>query len=145
MRGFSLIEIVIVVAILALLVGLGLFMSMETLGGTIYRSEQATIVSLLQKARSRAMANIDQVAWSVCYAAPNYLVAKGATCNAANAYDTVAANPAVAAASHFADPAKFPTVVFAQLSGNTAPAEIVIVQDNRTSTTTLNHEGTIIW
>ncbi len=145
MRGFSLIEILIVIAILAVLIGLGLFMSMETLKGTIYRSEQATIVSLLQKARSRSMANIDQVPWSVCYVAPNYIVAKGAVCNAANAYDTVGATPAVAIASDFADPAKFPTVVFAQLSGDTAAVDIEIMQDNRTSTITINHEGTIIW
>jgi len=144
-RGFTLIEIVVVIGILAVLLSLGLFMSMETLRGTIYRSEAATIVSLLQKARSRGMANIEQSPWSVCYVNTQYVVAKGALCNAATAHDVVAANPGVAAASSFADPAKFPTIVFAQLSGNTTATSITVLQDSRTQTIAITHEGTIIW
>ena len=53
-RGFTLMEIIVVVALFSILTTLGLFMSMETLRGTLSRSEGSVIVSLLQKARVRA-------------------------------------------------------------------------------------------
>lgn len=136
-------EIAVVMAIFTALIALGLFMSMETLKGTIYRSEEATIVSLLQKARSRSMNNINQAQWGVCYVAPNYVLFKGTVCSSAAAVDTLAANAGVAAASDFAH--TFPTVVFAQLSGTTAAATITVLQDSRSATITINNEGTIIW
>lgn len=145
--GFTLIEILIVIAIFTVLIALGLFMSMETFKGSMYRSEEATIVSLLQKARSRAMANVFQTAWSVCYSAPNYIIAHGSGCPA-GAYDTVAANAGVATVSDFANVAKFPTVVFQQLSGDTTSASdvsITVVQDSISRPITINHEGAIIW
>ncbi len=130
-------------SIFSLILVLGLFMSMETFRGTIYRSEKATIVSVLQKARSRAMANVYQTPWSVCYIAPNYVIAKGASCTSATAFDKIEANPAVVTASNFAS--TFPTISFAQLTGDTAAATLTVVQDSRSSTISLNYEGAIIW
>ena len=143
MRGFTLMEIVITVAIFSLLIALGLFMSMETFRGVSYRSEVDVIVSLLQKARSRAMNNIEQAPWGVCYDPPNYLVFKGSDCNAAFALDRVEANASVAAASDF--DSTFPPVVFSQLSGQTTEESIVVKQNDRTSTISINEAGTILW
>ncbi len=142
-RGFSMIEVMITVALLSLLVALGLFMSMEAYRGATRRSERDVIVSMLERARSRAMANIDETSWSVCYDAGNYIIAKGATCDDASAHDRVEANAGVAAASNFSS--TFPTVEFAQLTGNATDETITVVQDGKNAVITTNHEGRINW
>lgn len=141
-RGFTLIEIVVVMAIFTVLIGLGLFMSIDSYRGFAFRSEQDTIVSVLEKARSRAVNNYYQSPWGVCYLAPNYLIFKGSTCTAVNS-DAIPANAGVAAASNFAT--TFPTVVFSQLAGTSTGGTITVTQNARTSTVQINYEGTIIW
>ena len=144
MKGFSLIEIIVTVTIYTVLVGLGLFVGMGAFRGSIHRSEDATIVSLLQRARSRAMANMHESEWSVCYIAPNYVVAKGADCTVGAARETFEANAGVATDSEF--DTTFPIVVFERLTGNTTPKEIVVKQDGREPVKiSTNHAGTIIW
>lgn len=144
--GFTLVEIIVVIGIFSLLVVLGLFMSFETLRGTLYRSEEATIVSLLEKARSRAMNNINESAWGMCYIEPDYVIIKGVVCDDAYVLDRVAANPAVVAASSFISKT-YPFVVFSQLSGIPVgtPQPIIVIQDARSSTISVNNEGTILW
>ncbi len=143
MKGFSIIEIIVTLAIFSTLVGLGLFMGVQTISTAVHRSEEATIVSLLQKARSRAMNNLQQSAWGVCYKAPNYVIFKGrpSTCAAAVPVDTIAANANVATVSDFS---KFP-IIFTQLSGTTTAATLSVVQGSDTKLITVNYEGTIIW
>lgn len=140
MRGFSLIEVLVVVAIFTVLIGLGLFMSMETLRGAFHRSERDTIVSLLERARSRAMNNIEQSPWGMCYLAPDYVVFKGTAGCVTAAVDTLAANPGTATTGLLA-----PGIVFSQLAGTTTPATVMVTQNGRTSAITTNYEGTIIW
>src|SRR3954466_3570125 len=80
-KGFTLIEILVVTAIFAVIISLGLLMSMETFRGTTFRSERDTMVGVLQKARSRAMANIKQSQWGVHYQMSDhtYTIFKGST------------------------------------------------------------------
>jgi prepilin-type N-terminal cleavage/methylation domain-containing protein len=139
-KGFTLLEILVVIAIFTVLIALGLFMSMETLRGALSRSERDTVVSLLERARSRAMANIGQSPWGMCYLAPNYVVFKGTACSAATAVDTVAANPGTATTGLLP-----PGIVFSQLAGTTTPASVTVTQSGRTSAITINYEGAIIW
>lgn len=143
-RGFSMIEIMITIALLALLVALGLFMSMEAYRGATRRSERDVIVSMLERARSRAMANIDETSWSVCYDEDTveYVIAKGSACPV-GAHDRVEANAGVAAASSFSS--TFPTVEFEQLTGNTTDETITVVQEGKNAVITTNHEGRISW
>ncbi|MDD5068285.1 MAG: type II secretion system protein [Candidatus Pacebacteria bacterium] len=56
--GFTLIEILVVMAIFTLLSGLGLFMTFDSYRGASSRSERDTVVSLLERARSQAMNNV---------------------------------------------------------------------------------------
>jgi len=60
-RGFSLIEIIVVLGILALIASIGLFVSMDFWRGSSSHSEQDSVVSLLENARSQSLNNIDQV------------------------------------------------------------------------------------
>jgi prepilin-type N-terminal cleavage/methylation domain-containing protein len=134
--GFTLIEIIIVIAIFGALLALGLFMSMDAYRGFSFRSERSTIVSLLQKARSRAMNNSNQTPWGVCYQSGNYVIFQGLACTTG---ETIPAGPAATTTGLLAG------VVFSQLSGTTTAATITVLQDGRSSTISTNNEGTIIW
>ncbi|MES2007009.1 MAG: prepilin-type N-terminal cleavage/methylation domain-containing protein [Patescibacteria group bacterium] len=148
--GFTLIEVVIAMAILAGILSLGLFMSIDSLHSTYSRSERDLVVSVLEKARSRALANIDESAWGVCYVAPNYILfkSKDGVC-----VTGVASNEATQAGAGVTVTglAQGTPIVFAQLSGiaspatPTTPVDVVINQQNKTSTVSINYEGAIIW
>jgi prepilin-type N-terminal cleavage/methylation domain-containing protein len=143
-RGFTLIEISVALGILLMLFSFGLIMSMDAFRGSIFRSEREIIVSLLERARSHSMANIDGSAWGVCYRANKYVLFKGTTCGApAPSDEEFEVNQSVATDSNFAS--TFPTISFAQLSGQSSAATITVVEANRSSSITINHEGTINW
>lgn len=141
-------EVLVVLAIFIGLLALGLFMSLETFRGTIFRSERSTIVSLLSRARSRAMSNYFGVPWGLCYdsASPQYVLFRSAYVAGASTNETIPATPSVSIISL---PAKFACssggVIFTQLSGTTTPVDIGIRQNARISTTTVNAEGAILW
>lgn len=141
-KGFTLIEIVVVVAILTTMIGLGLFMSMDSYRAFVARSEVDTMVSVLERARSRAMANIHQTTWGVCYIAPNYILFRGTSCvpGAETNEATPGSRDAVVVGLESATP-----VVFLQLSGATTGTVVTVTQQTRVSTITINHEGAIIW
>ena len=132
----------VVIAILSTLVGLGLFMSIDSYRAYISRSEREVVVSVLERARSRAMANIRQTAWGVCYITPDYVIFRGNTCTpGAATNEPIPGNPnATITGLDVASP-----VVFTQLSGATAGATVTVTEGARVSTIVINHEGTIIW
>src|SRR5690242_12740236 len=68
--GFTLIEMLVAMAVLAVVIKLGLFLSLDFYKGTSYRSEKDVIISVLQKARSQSMNNIDQVQHGVHFTDP---------------------------------------------------------------------------
>jgi len=141
LRGFSLIEILVVVGMLALVGALGLFMSMESYRGTYARSERDMVVSLLERARSRSMNNIRQTSWGVCYSAPNYIIFRGSGCvPGISTNETYAANPTATISGLYA-----PGVVFSALGGTTTATTTTIVEQGRTETISINNEGRIDW
>jgi len=141
-RGFTLVEIVVVISIIAVVLMAGLYMGVDVFHGAMFRSERFVLVSVLERARSRAMANIDHKPWGVCYVAPNYVLFSGTSCAAG---ENIPANVTVVAASNFGAITNPNSMVFAQLSGTTTPASITITEENRTSTISTNYEGTIVW
>ncbi len=60
LKGFTLIELLVVIGLLGIIAALGLFISMDFYRSYAFRSERSTIVSVLQKARSQSMNNIDE-------------------------------------------------------------------------------------
>ena len=143
-KGFSLIEVIVVIALFAVIVSLGLLMSFESYRGATFRSERDTMVSALQKARSRAMANIDQAAWGVRYdgsPAYTYTIYKKVG-SVSTDVDTIAGSKAAAIS-----PAPF-SVTFSQLSGTTTGTfSATIVENGRTTSppVSVNYEGAINW
>lgn len=58
--GFTLIEVITVMAIFIILASLGLFLSMDFYKSFAFHNERKILVSILQKARSQSLANINQ-------------------------------------------------------------------------------------
>lgn len=57
-RGFTLLEILIVIALLAIVAGFGLIVSMDDYRGFNFRNERDVVAGVLQKARSQAVNNM---------------------------------------------------------------------------------------
>ncbi|MEK7664226.1 MAG: prepilin-type N-terminal cleavage/methylation domain-containing protein [Patescibacteria group bacterium] len=59
-KGFTLVELLVGIALLAIIVSLGLFLSFDFYRNFSVSSQANTIVSILQKARSQSLNNINQ-------------------------------------------------------------------------------------
>ena len=67
-RGFTIIEILIAIAILVVILGLGLFVAFDFYKSYAFRAEENIITSVLQKARNQSLSNISQVRHGVRFA-----------------------------------------------------------------------------
>src|SRR5437870_6082014 len=139
-RGMTLIEIMVAIAILGIILSLGLIISFDSYRGYSFRSESSVVVSILERARSRALNNFYQSPHGVCYDSTNknYVLFRGSSFGSAVAQETTPANPSVtispsSAASFFCSSNQ--GIVFSQITGDflSARADIVLVQNNRTS------------
>ena len=92
-KGFTMIEILVVVSLIAIVASFALYVSTSTFRGFSIRSERDTIVSALQKARSQAMSNIclgtpssctDGLPHGVHFNANQYVIYQGATYNSSD-------------------------------------------------------------
>lgn len=141
-RGFTLIEILVVVAIIGIIVSLAATADLNTLKGDTFRAEESTIVSMLTLARSRAMNNMFETSHGVCYVAPNYVIFQGSTCDsAASTSELTPANISIASNGSTI----FPAFVFNRLTGNTTNGVIHITDGVKSADIILNNEGTINW
>ncbi len=149
-RGFTLIEIVIVIALAGILMGLGLMLSMDVYRGTLFRSSRDVLVNTLTVARSRAMANMYQSAHGVCYDAPNFVVFRGTSYDASSpTNETLEANPSVTLSStgDFFTCGTGTGIVFSQLAGTTSNTGVITVhgEGHSDETVSVNSLGTIVW
>ena len=140
-RGFTLIEIMITVAIFAMLAGLGLLMSFQTYRSSNLQGEVDHVISSLLRARSQAMNNIDQTTHTVCYdsGAKQYLTTEG-TC-------TTPVNPEIIPSGGNFTITNWPTsgITFEQLTGNTPGVTMTISDGIKTRTIATNQYGQINW
>src|SRR5690349_17306387 len=73
--GFTVIELLVVIVLIAMIAGFGLFIGMDFYRAYAYRSERSVIISMLQKARSESMDNINQARHGVHFSSPlKYIV-----------------------------------------------------------------------
>lgn len=145
--GLTLIEVLIAMAIAISLFSLGLFVSLDAYRGYIFRSERTVLVSVLEKARSRAMNNINQKEWGVCRIDNKYIIFSKveteplkdcADYAAINGNDAIPSNPSAIISG-------LTGLYFKQLSGKTSASTITITQDSKISEIQINEEGTINW
>lgn len=142
-QGFTLIEILVAVAVVGVIIGFGMTIDLSSLRSDTFQAEETTIVSALQKARSRSMANMYESVHGFCYIAPNYILFRGrTTCLPTSGTDeTIPANINIASNAS----SSFPTFVFTQLSGTTTGATIHITDGTKSDDIIINNEGTINW
>ncbi len=138
--GFTLVEIIVVLGMVALIASVGIVMNLDAYRNYIFSTERDTLVAILQKARSRALNNMYQSPHGVHIEDSTYTLFRGASFNSgASTNETVFANSAVAKTG-------INDIVFDQLSGNAAPAgDITLSNSIRSSTISVNNEGKIDW
>ena len=144
-EGFTLIEVIVVTAIFALLGSLGLFIGMDVYRSYSFRSERDIVVSMLEKARSQSMVNLDQSAHGVRIESARYTIFEGASYagRIAALDEAVDRAPTVLVAGNPPLPLD---IVFGQLDGNVQNAGAVTISDGaRSELITINHEGRIDW
>ena len=138
-RGFTLLEILIGLSILIFLIGLGLFLSMDFFRTYAFNYERNLVMSILQRARSRAMANIDQVSHGACYdpIRKAYVLF--------NDSSSCFTSAEIFSISKGITNSGFSGVVFNQLDGKTVSSSITLTDQGQTSTITINNEGAVLY
>lgn len=142
-NGFTIIEILVAVAILTAIFGLGLFLSFDFYKSYAARAEKNVVISVLQKARSQAMDNINQTKHGVHFSESplTYTLFEGSSYNPINPTNlAITASYGITVTS----PALPLDVIFDQLSGEVASSPITITLSEGT-TITINDEGRISW
>lgn len=137
--GFTAIEIIIAIGLLALLTGLGLFLSFDFYRGYSFRYEERMLISMLQKARSMAINNIEQMPHGVRFETDHYIFFRG------SAYDIHDPQNATIPFGTGVTATGTVQFIFQQLSGNTSTGTIRLTDGTKNADITINNEGAIIW
>lgn len=140
--GFTLIEILVLMAIITTFAGMGLFFTLDAYRGSLFRSEVSIIVNLLQKARNQAMNNVSQTPHGVRFELDEYILFHRDSYGSGDPADEeILANSVVLVTG----PAE---IVFDQLTGSVDTAMtgvITITYGHREVKININDEGRIDW
>lgn len=138
-RGFTFLEVILVIGLVAVLGGLGLVLSLDAYRTHAFYAERATLVSLLSTARTKALANIGESRHGVCLdaGAKQYKLFQGSSCSTGQELLRYPASDDITI--------QWPTeIVFDQLSGAVAvPVSITLSQNARVSRIEVNSAGRI--
>lgn len=138
-RGFTLLEILIVMAIAMLLLALGLPVGVDTYKSYVRRNERDVIVSVLARARSRSINNMYELPHGVCFDGKSYVLFRGSYISGASTNESVNANTNIPVSG--LPSCSSGAIVFSQLSGTTTGATISVIQDGITSTIEISQAG----
>ena len=145
-KGFTLIEVLVVIGILGMILAFGFVTSLGSFKRNTFQTEQSILVSVLEKARSYSLNNMFESPHGVCYIDPNYVIFKGAVCILSSTNELVLANANIASSSDFStslSPAA--PIIFSQLTGNTSSTTIYMTDGIKSAYININNEGTINW
>lgn len=153
-KGFTLIEIMTVMAFIAIVGAFTMLVSMDSYRGYNFHSERDLLIAALQHARAQAIGNVCNGSGcttgkphGVHIEADKFVVFQGASYHDTPedaALDSVI--PANTVVGHGAGCTPSCDFIFTQLSGNVAaPGTIVLSSEGRTSTITIGAQGQIFW
>lgn len=141
-QGFSLIELLIVIAIIVVISGLGLFVGLDFYKTYALNSERDIVTSVLMKARNRAANNLNESPHGLYIDSNGYTIFQGISYALRDQShdEPIKRNNAVNVSG-------LQEVVFEQLSGNltTTEGEITLSNGARSIIISLNNEGRINW
>lgn len=145
-NGFTLIELVITIGLVALIAGLGMLLSFDYYRNNSFFSEQKIITSVLQKARNQAMNNIclgtctEGKKHGVRFETDKYVIFQGNNFSSRDtAYDEeVKISPTISISG-------MTEVVFDQLSGNATVTggNLTVSSNGRSAIIEVNSNGRI--
>src|SRR3989344_6838287 len=141
--GFTAVEILMVIAIISLLAGMGLFISMDFYRSYSFRSDRDMTVSILERARAKSLANINSSAHGVYFdsGSSEFVLFQGDSYSDPGR-DTsldqeISLNSGIAVTG-------INEVVFEQLTGNASIAgDMVLSYGVQSAVITFNEEGRI--
>lgn len=149
-RGFTLLEVLIIIGLIVIVGGLGLIVSMDSYRGFHFHNERDIIVAALEKARSQAINNMcfgggctDGKPHGVYFGTTgSYVIFQGASYATRDiALDEVIGQKDVAAVVSGTS-----EVVFQTLSGNGSVATVTVTDvSGKTFVITVTTEGRIWW
>lgn len=150
-EGFTLIEVIVVLTLITLIGGFGLYFGFNNFRADSFRSERDILASALEHARAQALANICHGYSMVCDSGnpfgvkvldDKFIIFEGATYNPDSELNVnLEASKAITHAG-------MSEVVFEQLTGNvSSPGDIILTDSTtgKTSTISINSEGQILW
>ena len=138
-NGFTLIEILVVLGLMAILGSLGLLVSIDFYRSYAFNSERDVVVSLLQKARNQSLNNIGQIQHGVHFENGKYVLFQGPGYSSGVSTNQVIISDSLISNNAAQD------VIFSQLSGNTTGQSFTLTDGKRNATIDINSEGRINW
>lgn len=140
-QGFTIIEVLIVVALLTVIFGFTLGVGSNFYNSQVLIGERDSVISLLRNARTRAMNNVNQLSHGVYINANQYVAFDGESYASRNQnYDAVfPRSPSVT----ITGPSE---VVFGAMEGSSNVSGTIIISGGAGSVNILlNNEGRISW
>lgn len=145
-KGFTLIEVLVVLGMLAIFATMGLVFSFDSYRGYLFRSEYTTTVNLLAKARNRAINNFNESNHGIAILDGEYRLFNTNEYDAGDpdTYEFFPRNNALT----FDGPEE---IIFQQLTGNLAscdgedPCTYTFGYGLKTKSITINDMGGITW
>jgi len=142
--GFTLIEVLVVLGIFGILMASGLVLNLDFYRGYVFHAERNILVSVLAKARSQSLSNLNQAKHGVRIEPSKYTIFEGQTWFERNSsLDEVIEGDSSLKLS--AQPAWPLEIVFSQLAATTTNATISISSGSRSASITINEAGRINW
>lgn len=139
--GFTMIELLITLAIIVVIFGFGVFMSFDFYRGLAITGERDTVVALLKRARTRAVNNVNEMSHGLYIATTTFVLFNGPS----YASRTVALDESFPRHSGISVSGSS-TVVFQNLSGDSSVSGTISFGNSRTTTSIdINREGRVNW